>query len=428
MSMKANTRILLPCPAAPVGKRHWLAGVLLAAQLCGCGALPRLPAVPESQTTRATVLGSAHLRYWPLLNVDALYENAVAANEREQRYLNQSGYRGERLPPESYLAISGGGDDGAFGAGIMTGWTKHGDRPVFKVVTGVSAGALIAPFAFLGPDYDHVLCEVAVSIGSRDVFRHRSWLRAILSDAFADDRPLEHLIAKYVTPALLRAVAIEYARGRILLIGTTDLDSGQAVVWNMGAIASSDDPSALKLFRQIMLASSSIPGLFPPAMIDVMVNSERHQEMHVDGGVNAEVFLFPSSFIEELTAGGTIRQRERQVYIIRNNRIGVKWQSVPRRTVVVGRRALNGLINAQGLGELYELQYIARAEHESFHVAYIGADFSYARQRTFDTQYLRHLYDYAMIAARTGVEWHDTLPQVQHTADSNRSALEESSD
>jgi predicted acylesterase/phospholipase RssA len=174
------------------------------------------------------------------------------------------------------------------------------------VVTGISAGALNAPFAFLGPHYDYVLRDVSVSIGPGDLFHVRGWLRAIFSDAVADDRPLAQLIATYVTPALLRAIAVEYAHGRVLLIGTTELDSGHAVVWNMGAIASSDDPAALRLFRQIMLASSSIPGLFPQVMIDVTVDGEHHEEMHVDGGVETEVFLFPSSFTEAIAAGGAL--------------------------------------------------------------------------------------------------------------------------
>lgn len=380
--------------------------------LSACGTLPRLPAVPENETTHAAVLHSLQFRYWPALKVDALYENAELATEREESDLRKSGHWAARLPPANYLAISGGGDDGAFGAGVMVGWTKHGDRPTFKVVTGVSAGALIAPFAYLGSEYDYVLKDVAVSIQRKDVFNPRTLVNALLSDAFADDRPLEGLITKYVTRSLLDAVAQEYAKGRVLLIGTTDLDSGQAVIWNMGAIAEDSDPAALRLFRQVMLASASIPGVFPPVMIDVEVAQEHHQEMHVDGGVVAEVFLFPPSFVEDITAGLAEREREHNVYIIRNGRIGAQWQMVPRRTITVGKRAIAGLIDAQGQDDLFGLQLIAREEHEHFHVAYIDADFKCPRRGSFDSQYLHRLYDYAATATATGNLWHTALPQV----------------
>lgn len=358
---------------------------------------------------------SSNYRYWPALNVDPLYEAAIAATERERHYRTGAGYKDDQLPPASYLAISGGGDDGAFAAGIMVGWTLHGDRPEFKVVTGISAGALIAPFVFLGPRYDSVLRDVSVSIGSKDIFHVRGLIRAIFSDAFADDRPLASLIAKYVTSSLLSAVAEQYERGRDLFIGTTDLDSGQAVVWNMGEIAKSQAPGALKLFRQIMLASASIPGVFPPVMIEVMARGKTHQEMHVDGGVTTEVFLFPASFINDITADrGTLR-RERDVYVIRNGRVGPVWRSVPRRTIIVGRRALDRLLDAQGLDDLYRLQTISREEHEEFHVAYIGDDFSYPPHRAFDAEYMHRVFDYSVGLAAAGGAWHAALPSVERS-------------
>ena len=199
------------------------------------------------------------------------------------------------LPPAYFLAISGGGDNGAYGAGFLNGWTAAGTRPEFKVVTGISTGALIAPFAFLGPKYDHVLEKVYTTSSQKDIFKKRGIAAWLFGDSMADTRPLASVIESYVTRALLDEIAAEYAKGRILLVGTTNLDSLEPVIWNMTAIAASQDPRAVPLFRSILLASASIPGAFPPVMIDVNLDGAKYQEMHVDGGTIAQVFLYPPS-------------------------------------------------------------------------------------------------------------------------------------
>jgi predicted acylesterase/phospholipase RssA len=314
------------------------------------------------------------------------------------------------LPPADFLAISGGGDLGAFGAGLLIGWTQYGDRPQFKLVTGVSAGALIAPFAFLGPKYDDVLRTVCTSIGPRDIFHARNIIAALSSDAFADSRPLAAIIAKYVTRDLLTSIAQEYAKGRLLLIGTTNLDARQPVVWNMGEIASSADPRALELFRKVMLASTAIPGMFPPVMIDVEVDGRHYQEMHVDGGVLTQVFLAPPSLVQELNDPTGPYARERHVYVIRNGRVEPRWLSVPRRSTKVARRALETLIDAQGINDLYRLKVEAEREGEEFSVAYIDAQFNYSHPTEFAPDFLRHLFQYSNALAARGYPWHKALP------------------
>jgi predicted acylesterase/phospholipase RssA len=398
----------------------WMAMAFCLA-LQGCGFLPRRDAVPPALTQKAIAMdseesGSPELRYWPNFSLDSLVRDAAYANERERAALVSSGQPPDPLPPASFLAISGGGDAGAFGAGLLVGWTKRGDRPEFKVVTGVSAGALIAPFAFLGSRYDGVLHDVAVSIGPKDVFHTRNFLSALLSDAFADDGPLAALIEKFVTSDVLANIAGEYAKGRVLLVGTTDLDSCQPVVWNMGEIASSKDPHAAKLFRRILLASASIPGIFPPVMIDVTIDGQKYQEMHVDGGVITQVFLFPPAFMHAITANRTSNSRNRSVYVIRNGKIGSTWSSVARRSTSVGRRAIEGLIDAEGINDTYRLQVIAREEKEDFHVAYIGDEFRYAHKYMFEKDYLRHLFQYSYQLASEGNPWHKTLPEAIHSA------------
>jgi hypothetical protein len=276
-------------------------------------------------------------------------------------------------------------------------------------VTGVSAGALIAPFAFLGPGYDDVLEKVAVSIGPRDIFHLRSFLSAISSDAVADTKPLAALIERYVTQDLLSAIAREYAKGRVLLIGSTDLDARQPVVWDMGAIASSEDPRALSLFRKVLLASAAIPGVFPPVLLDVTVSGHHYQEMHVDGGVISQVFLFPPRLIQELDGGPTKERRSRSVYIIRNGRIDAVWQPAPRRSMTVARQAIDALIDVQAVNDLYRLEVAADRNGEEFNVAYIGKDFDYPHKGLFSPHYMRQLFLYSYHLAREGTVWHRSV-------------------
>ena len=221
-----------------------------------------------------------------------MWQDAVVAHEREVEQLADAGHSGP-LPPANYLAISGGGENGAFGAGLLTGWTEAGTRPEFKLVTGVSTGALTAPYAFLGPAYDKQLNYAYTTITGKDVFKKRGLLAPFLDDALADYAPLQRMVAKYVTADMLKAIAAEHAKGRMLLIGTTDLDALRPVIWNIGKIAENGGPQALELVRKIIVASAAIPAAFPPMMIDVDVNGKHYQEMQVDGGASRQVFAYP---------------------------------------------------------------------------------------------------------------------------------------
>jgi len=206
----------------------------------GCSTPARLAAVPKEQQPAAIVGDMSGIRYWQKADLAMMQEDGIEAFRREAVLKAGSG----PLPPANFLAISGGGEDGAFGAGLLVGWTEAGTRPEFKLVTGISTGALTAPFAFLGPDYDPQLKAVYTEISSDDVLEKRSILAAIFSDALTDNAPLRRLIAKYVTPEMLDAIAAEYEKGRILLIGTTNLDARRPVIWNITKIAATGDPRA----------------------------------------------------------------------------------------------------------------------------------------------------------------------------------------
>src|SRR5262245_15859532 len=262
--------------------------------LVGCAVPERKPAVPLDHTVNARRCASANVRSFARARLHPMIEEGRLAQIREEAALRTLG----KLPATTtayFLAISGGGANGAFGAGLLNGWTATGQRPTFNVVTGISTGALIAPFAFLGPAYDGTLRELYTTISTERIFRRRGLGAILFSDALADSTPLAELIEKYADQKLLDAIGHEYDRGRLLLIGTTDLDAQRPVIWNIGALAASHHPQALDLFRKILRASSAIPGAFQPVLIDVQIDGTKFQEMHVDGGAIVQLFLYPPS-------------------------------------------------------------------------------------------------------------------------------------
>jgi predicted acylesterase/phospholipase RssA len=370
-----------------------------------------LDAVPAESTEQAEIAGIPDARYWLDRDLRPFIQSVIRDTRRERDALAKAGKPTNPLPPINLLAISGGSDAGAFAAGILSGWSEHGDRPQFKVVTGISAGGLIAPFAFLGPQYDSIIRDVATSIGPDDVFHHRNLVVGLAKDGMADSAPLARIVAKYVTPEVLEAIASEFAKGRVLEIGTTDLDAGRPVTWNMGAIASSKAPGALELFRKIMIASTSIPGAVSPVMIDVKIGGKRYQEMHVDGGVITQVFTYPPNTVMELMqATGEPLGRALHVYIIRNGKLEPEWRAIKRRTLSIGGRAIDALVHMQGTNDLYRIYQTARHDNADFNLAYIGSDFAYPHAEEFDTAYMRQLYGYAYALSVKGYPWKKAPP------------------
>jgi predicted patatin/cPLA2 family phospholipase len=395
---------------------HSLAIVVVVATLGACTSPKREPAVPAALTDRATVLGGlTNARYFADTQVPALAQEAYAALDRERAQLRPAGagrlpVAARSLPPANFLAVSGGGDNGAFGAGLLIGWTARGDRPQFKVVTGVSTGALIAPFAFLGPSYDGVLRHVYTQVDQSDIFKSRSMLTGFFNDALADTTPLFQLISQYVDDQMLAAIASEYRKGRLLLIGTTDLDAQRPIIWNIGAIAASGRPGALELLRKILLASAAIPAAFPPVLIDVEADGKPYQEMHVDGGAIAQTFLYPPS----VTAGVNLRTgplaRERHAYVIRNGRLDAEWASTDRRTLSIAGRAIDTMIHYSGQNDVYRLQTTTERDGMDFNLAYIGRDFTVEHTEQFDPTYMRALFEYGRAQIKNGTAWKKSGP------------------
>jgi hypothetical protein len=370
-----------------------------------CARLNRLPAVGVADTDRASVAGISEARF---MASDTAALTAVGRRlyERESKYFSSFG---RPIPPEALLAISGGGDNGAFGAGVLVGWSESRTRPSFKIVTGISTGALIAPLAFVGPEYDAQLSEMYATIDQTDIFEKRTLLEGLVSDALADSKPLQSLIAKYVDAHLMERIAEEYRRGRALVIITTDLDAGVPVIWNIGAIAESGRPEAISLISKILLASASVPGLFPPVMFDTMVDGVAHQEMHVDGGASMQTFLYPAALqVRRIPNGGG--SRSRTAYVIRNGRLRPGWDEVARSTPAIATRAVATLTTNSGVGDLYRIYALAKRDGVRLQLAYIGDDFEQPHTAEFDNQYMKKLFEYGRAKARVGYPWRDAPP------------------
>jgi predicted patatin/cPLA2 family phospholipase len=383
-----------------------IAAALLLVQGC---APSRLPAVPPGSTSKAQIPGMTGVRYVAGGDMTELSKVVLDKLRKEQAVRAKQGRKGP-LPPAIFLAISGGGDNGAYAAGLLNGWTASGTRPEFRLVTGISTGALIAPFAFLGPKYDATLKQVYTTISPKDVLDSRNVVRGVLADAMADNTPLRKLTLKSVTEDLLKEVAAEYAKGRFLLIATTDLDARRPLVWDMGKIATYGGPKALDLFVNVMIASASIPVGFPPTMIDVEVDGKQYQEMHVDGGVMAQVFAYPTGIHvkEEAAAAGVTR--ERRLYVIRNARQDADWAQVERKTLSIAGRAVESLIHSQGIGDLYRIYATAQRDDVDFNLTFIPSTFAFPHKEEFDNEYMRKLYDVGYNFAAKGSPWAKVPP------------------
>jgi predicted acylesterase/phospholipase RssA len=286
--------------------------------------------------------------------------------------------------PGPWLILSSGGEDGAFGAGLINGLNASGKRPEYSVVTGVSAGALIAPFAFAGAGYDDALREAFTTITSADVFEVGA-----TPESFVDTWPLKDVIAKRVTPALLADIAAQHRAGRRLFIVTTDVDAERSVVWNMGAIADHGGDAALNLFREILLASTSIPGAFPPVQIEVEADGKRFAEMHVDGGVGGQFFVAPAAL---MSATSSYRLPATQLYIVVNSGLQPNFEVVQRSTPSILTQSVGMAVQVDTRLMLDRAYIVAKRSDIGFNVASVPPTFNVPSRGAFDTEYMKALF------------------------------------
>ncbi|OAE98626.1 alpha/beta hydrolase [Bradyrhizobium centrolobii] len=357
--------------------------------LTACTSLPRTPyTAAEASSSR-------------VLDIDGLRRYAdepITKFSFEKEYSAAS---------RTYLALSGGGADGAYGVGVLNGWSAAGTRPTFSVVSGVSTGGLIAPFAFLGPQYDDTLREVYTSGIAESLLNDPSIIRVLFGSGLFGNKRLRELVARYVGPEILAQVARENAKGRKLLVVTTDLDTQRTAIWDMGKIAAVGTPEALHLFRDVMAASASIPLVFPPILIEAEGQGRRFQEMHVDGGVTAPVLTLPEALLFQGRLPGNAKM---DIYILVNKKIERNFELVSNSTIDVASRSLSSITQSQTRSIIFSTYDFAKRNRLGFHLSYIERDYPAPPSEGFDTAYMRALYQYGYEKAAAGQAWTLTLP------------------
>lgn len=386
---------------------RFLCAVLLGFVLSACAG-PTVESlrdpVPELLVTQSKVPGYNRIRYWGD-NGEGLSAEMVAEIAAQQKA------SGNVSKTRNFLAVSGGGSNGAFGAGVLFGWTASGKRPEFTVVTGISTGSLIAPFAFLGPPYDEKLKEAYTEISGEDIYEKKGIFGIIGSQSVADNSPLRKLVSRYVTDEMLADIVREHKRGRRLLVGTTNLDAERPVVWDIGAIAGSGVPGRRQLIQDILVASASIPGVFPPVNIKVLADGKTYDEIHVDGGTSNQAFMFPSKFsVRENDKKLNRTGMTRTLYVLRNGKVSPEYSTVkPKLASIVGK-SISSLIKTQGIGDLYRMYANAERDGIAFRAVWIPDSFTMKEPKPFDPPYMKALFDYGYAMGRDGIPWADQPP------------------
>ena len=357
--------------------------------LAGCATIEREP-FEAVQVEAAQPRDMPRVRYW-----------ADAPDLIQQMSLPEP-VDGE---PLRLLALSGGGDKGAYGAGFLNGWTQSGKRPRFSIVTGVSTGALIAPFALLGSDYDHELTAAYTQITPDDVFEMRFPLAIPFSSSAATTGPLEQLIARFATDAVIDAVAEEHRAGRRLFVGTVNLDRPGNAIWDMGAIAASDAPDRYALFRRILLASSSVPVLFPPVLIETQVEGRPISELHVDGGAIATLLASPS--VAEGQTGRAGAQTE--LYLLVNGKMAGEFEMIGGSVPDIAARTIDVILFASLQDRVNSAYVWSQGNGAAYHLTYIAQDYKIEDHDLFAQDFMQDLYDYGLERGRNAA-WQQRPP------------------
>lgn len=364
--------------------------------------LSRLPA-PNHRLSTALPIGFDKQVRLIFDSADAFREHSIATLNRMK-----SASRGDAV---NALVLSGGGAGGAFGAGALVGLSRGGHRPIYHMVTGVSAGALIAPLAFLGADWDPALTETI----TRDIttgFLERQLRRVLVGSSLYSGSALRQVVDHIVTDELIDAIASESRHGRMLLVETTDLDKGESVIWDMGAIAERGGVPARELFRDVLLASASIPFVFPPVLIRVTEDGNAYDEMHVDGGTSMQLFLAPPVGI--LLSRDTPRLDGVNVYVIANSQLGRIPATSPMNAMSMLSRGFYTNLR-QGVRSSLAIVYAFSKDHDmGFKVTSIPDNYPFSGPLDFDTSRMRALFDFAVNRAASGHLWRDPVDAYHH--------------
>jgi predicted patatin/cPLA2 family phospholipase len=311
----------------------------------------------------------------------------------------------------AFLALSGGGADGAFGAGVLNGWTATQERPQFTIVSGASTGALMAPFAFLGPEYDDDI-KAMYTEGHAEQFAKAATVTNVLFGAgLISENSAYRIISQYITPRLLADVAREHRKGRRLYVITTNLDAQRPVLWDMGAIAASERPDAIALFTAVITASASFPGVFSPVLIDVQADGHRFSEMHVDGELTDPIFVGPEKILKSLGISRTASVHK-SMYVLINTKLEPSFELTENSPVQVPGRAIFTLTKTERRNSVVAAYEFARRNGFKFNLTYLPRDIPDKGSVEFDTGYMRSLFAYGYELGRSSAAWHPSPPQL----------------
>ncbi|MBC7001519.1 patatin-like phospholipase family protein [Photobacterium sp. BZF1] len=307
----------------------------------------------------------------------------------------------------NYLALSGGGFNGAFSAGILTAWTERGDRPQFDVVTGISTGAIVSVFAYLGSDYDDVLTELYTETDFTDLFHFRNIFSLVRNQSLLDTSPFEQKVRQILNDDLVAEIAEQNKKGRHLIIGTANIDNQRLALWNIGRIAEYGTPEATALIQEIVIASSSVPGAFPARKIEFEQGGQHFDELHVDGGVIRQVFFAPSWVdLRDLKV-------EQNLYVIRNGSLKSEFQPVSYKLSRISERAINTLMLNQGIGDVEHIYHNARQQGINFNLAYIDEDFETSEYVSpYSDEFMAELFEYSHEKMQQGKAWQAVPPSL----------------
>lgn len=343
----------------------------------GCLAPDRIVYAPQVAAT-ASIEGFGDVR---------IYADATGKLPEERAWLPVP-----KSTEINYLAVSGGGSGGAFSVGVLKAWSDRGDRPEFDIVSGVSTGALIAPYAFLGSAYDKPLVDLYIGGIAKELVAIDFLPQALLGASLLKQEPLRAMVERYLTRDVMARIASEHRKGRRLLVLTSNLDSQRAVIWNMGAIAASGRPDALKLLQDVIIASASIPGLFPAVLIKVRSGSQSFEEMHSDGGSASAILTFPEGWMADPEVGAWPKGHKLNMYIIVNNALIPEFSATRNNTFSVMARANSSLIKSQARSALLATYDYAQKNGIRFRVASIDTQVPYKVTDPFNTDYMRAVY------------------------------------
>ncbi len=380
----------------------------------GCATMRPRNAVPTDFTGKVTISGMPDIRSDMDDPDPAVMRQSLIDSFKEE---DKNDYPTNGLGIKIYpvLAISGGGANGAYGAGLLVGWSKEGSRPIFKIITGVSSGSIVALYAFLGKDYDAQLEKFTTTLSTKDIMRKNNIFKILFGDSLMSPALMIKIISGIADEKAMARVAEEHKRGRRLFVGTVNLDAQEFVVWDMGAIACKGGPDSLNLFRKILLASCSLPMTLPPVHFKVSsAIGEIYDEMHVDGGTMREVF-----FIDQLTKNmegaaklfGIDPSKYRpRIYILSNAYLSPNRQQVKDGLVAISIRSLETVGAAAINGDIYRLYAFAKRRGLDFNLAYIPADCKPNQKEFFDLKEEQKLFKRGYDDAVNGYKWHKTPP------------------